>query len=72
VTSACVGVSNAALLIAQPDRRGGTNYELELKCGRTGGMLVNLEAGQVRAHLVPMTTEPGGAAVAGFWMVPAP
>jgi hypothetical protein len=71
VTSACVGVTEAALLIAQPDRRGGTNYELELKCGRTQGMVVNLEAGPVFAHLVPTTTDPG-AAVAGFWMIPAP
>lgn len=71
VTSACVGVSDAALLIAQPDRRGGTNHELALKCGTASSMTVNLEAGQVLTHLVPMTTEPGGAAVAGFWMVPA-
>jgi hypothetical protein len=72
VTSSCVGVTNAALLLAQPDRRGGTNYELELKCGRTGGMIVTLETGPVFAHLVPTTTEESRAAVAGFWMVPAP
>jgi hypothetical protein len=71
VTSACVGVTDAALLIAQPDRRGGTNHELALKCGTASSMTVNLEVGQVFAHLVPMTTEPGTAAVAGFWMVPA-
>jgi hypothetical protein len=35
-------------------------------------MTVNLEAGQVFAHLVPRTTESGSAAVAGFWLVPAP
>ncbi|WP_395403891.1 hypothetical protein ACHMXB_06755 [Arthrobacter sp. UC242_113] len=72
VTSACVGITDASLLLAQPDRRGGSaTYELALKCGTTSTMTVNLEAGQVFAHLVPMTTEPG-AAVAGFWMVPAP
>ena len=71
VTSSCVGVTEASLLIAQPDRRGGTNYELALKCGRTGGMIVNLETGPVFAHLVPSTTEGRRAAVAGFWMVPA-
>jgi hypothetical protein len=72
VTSACVGVTDAALLIAQPDRRGGSSHELALKCGTARSMTVNLEVGQVFAHLVPMTTEPGSAAVAGFWMVPAP
>ncbi|MDQ1058309.1 hypothetical protein QFZ23_002210 [Arthrobacter globiformis] len=72
VTSACVGVTDAALLIAQPDRRGGSSHELALKCGTARSMTVNLEAGQVFAHLVPMTTEPGTAAVAGFWLVPAP
>ena len=71
VTSSCVGVAEAALLIAQPDRRGGTNYELELKCGTAGGMIVNLETSRVFAHLVPTTTEERRAAVAGFWMVPA-
>ncbi|MET3934381.1 hypothetical protein [Arthrobacter sp. OAP107] len=72
VTSACVGVSDAALLITQPDRRGGSSHEPALKCGTASSMTVNLEVGQVFAHLVPMTTEPGTAAVAGFWMVPAP
>jgi hypothetical protein len=72
VTSACVGVTDATLLIAQPDRRGGTNHELALKCGTASSMTVNLEVGQVFAHLVPMTTEQGTAAVAGFWMVAAP
>jgi hypothetical protein len=73
VTSSCVGgVTEASLLIARPDRRGGTNYELELKCGRTGGMIVKLETGPVFAHLVPTTTVERRAAVAGFWMVPAP
>jgi hypothetical protein len=72
VTSACVGVSDAALLLAQPDNRGGSSHELALKCGAARSMTVNLEVGQVFAHLVPMTTEPGTAAVAGFWMVPAP
>jgi hypothetical protein len=71
VTSACVGITDAALLVAQPDRRGGSTQELALKCGTASTMTVNLEAGQVLTHLVPMTTEPG-AAVAGFWMVPAP
>jgi hypothetical protein len=71
VTAACVGVTDAALLIAQPDRRGGSSHELALKCGTARSMTVNLEVGQVFAHLVPMTTEPGSGAVAGFWMVPA-
>jgi hypothetical protein len=71
VTSACVGITDAALLIAQPNNRGGSTHELALKCGTTSTMTVNLEAGQVLTHLVPMTTEPVGA-VAGFWMVPAP
>jgi hypothetical protein len=65
-----VGVTDAALLIAQPNRRGGTNYELELKCGRTEGMILNLETGPVSAHLVPTTTAESRTAVAGFWMVP--
>lgn len=72
VTSACVGITDAALLIAQPDRRGGSTHELALKCGTASTMIVNLAAGQVLTHLVPMTTEPDSAAVAGFWMVPAP
>lgn len=72
VTSACVGVSDAALLLAQPDHRGGSSHELALKCGTASSMTVNPEVGQVFAHLVPMTTEPGTAAVAGFWIVPAP
>jgi hypothetical protein len=72
VTSACVGVTDAALLIAQPDRRGGTSHELALKCGTASSMTVDFEVGKVFAHLVPMTTEPGTAAVAGFWMVPGP
>ncbi|MFE4837927.1 hypothetical protein ACFRAU_24995 [Arthrobacter sp. NPDC056691] len=72
VTSACVGVSDAALFIAQPDRRGGTTHELALKCGTASTMTVDLATGQVLTHLVPMTTEPGGSAVAGFWLVPAP
>lgn len=71
VTAACAGVTEAALLITQPDRRGGTSHELALKCGKAKTMTVNLKAGQVLSHLVPTTTEPGEAAVAGFWMVPA-
>ncbi len=35
-------------------------------------MTVNLETGRVYAHLVLTTTDPGSAAVAGFWMVPVP
>jgi hypothetical protein len=72
VTSACVGITDAALLITQPDRRGGSTRELALKCGTASTMTVNLAAGQVLTHLVPMTTEPDSAAVAGFWMIPAP
>jgi hypothetical protein len=72
VTSTCAGVREAALLIAQPDRKGGTNHELALKCGTAASMTVNLEAGQVIAHLVPTTTEPDSPAVAGFRIVPAP
>ncbi|MFC9352870.1 hypothetical protein [Arthrobacter sp. NPDC057013] len=72
VTSACVGITDATLLIAQPDSRGGTTHELALKCGTASTMTVNLDVGKVFAHLVPMTTERSNAAVAGFWMVPAP
>lgn len=45
---------------------------LALKCGAAGSMTVNLETGRVYAHLVLTTTDPGSAAVAGFWMVPVP
>ncbi|MFC7850898.1 hypothetical protein ACFUTU_20755 [Arthrobacter sp. NPDC057388] len=72
VTAACAGVTEAALLIAQPGQREGTNHELALKCGTASSMTVDLRAGQLLTQLVPTTTEPGDAAVAGFWIVPAP
>ena len=72
LTAGCAGVTEAALLIAQPGQKGGTNHELPLKCGTASSMTVDLRAGQLLTQLVPTTTEPGRAAVAGFWMVPAP
>src|SRR5690349_7372907 len=32
VTSACVGIADATLLIARPDHRGGSTHELAFKC----------------------------------------
>lgn len=72
VTAACLGVLKASLAISQPDRRGGTGQELVLDCGTATSMKVDLDVGPVSAHAFRMTTEPGSAAVAGFWMAPAP
>lgn len=71
LTAACIGVMAASVSISQPDRRGGTAHELALDCGTATIVKVDLEAGPVSAHAFRMTTEPAGAAVAGFWMVPA-
>jgi hypothetical protein len=71
ITAACVGVVKASLTISQPDRRGGTAHELALDCGTRTSVKVDLQVGPVSAHFTRMTTEPGRAAVAGFWMVPA-
>ncbi|MDR6558625.1 hypothetical protein J2809_002995 [Arthrobacter pascens] len=72
VTAACVGVRAASLSISQSDRRGGTAHELALDCETVTSTKVNLEVGPVSAHGFRMSTEPGTAAVAGFWIVPAP
>jgi hypothetical protein len=71
VTAACLGVLKASLTISQPDRRGGTGHELALDCGKAKSVNLDLDVGPVSAHAFRMTTEPGSAAVAGFWMVPA-
>lgn len=60
------------LTVSQPDRRGGTAYEVALDCGTTTSVKLDLSAGPVSAHATRMATEPGRAAVAGFWIVPAP
>lgn len=72
VTAACIGVSSASLSITQPDHRGGTEHTLPMECGAKASLKVALEAGPVFAQGNRMTTDPGAAAVAGFWMVPAP
>ena len=72
VTAACVGVRTASLSISQSDRRGGTAHELALECGTVASTKVNLEVGPVSAHGFRMSTDPRAAAVAGFWIVPAP
>jgi hypothetical protein len=72
VTAACIGVSSASLSITQPDRRGGKERTLPIKCGTKTSTTLDLGAGPVSVHGIRMSTGTGAAAVAGFWLVPAP
>ena len=52
VTAACVGAADAQLSVSQNARAGGTLLELSIGCGGAVEALVDLEAGEVSAHLV--------------------
>ena len=62
VTAACVGAADAQLSVSQNARAGGTLLELSIGCGGAVEALVDLEAGQVSAHLVRY-----GGSVPGPW-----
>jgi hypothetical protein len=52
VTAACIGAPDAQLSVSQNARAGGTLLELSIGCGGAVEALVDLEPGEVSAHLV--------------------
>jgi hypothetical protein len=72
VTAACIGTPRATLVVSQTDRRGGTSQELDLDCGATASMKLELEDGPVVAQGFRRTTDAGAASVVGFRITPAP
>ena len=62
VTAACVGAADAQLSVSQNARAGGTLLELSIGCGGAVEALVDLEPGEVSAHLVRY-----GGSVPGPW-----
>lgn len=69
VSAACIGAPDAHLSVIQGAREGGTLLEHSLDCGSVTGALLDLEPGDVSAHLVRYgggVPGPATGAVAGI------
>ena len=69
VSAACVGAPDAHLSVFQGAREGGTLLVRSLDCGIATGALLDLESGEVSAHLVRYgggAPGPATGAVAGI------